>query len=331
MMVIIGDASMFLFFHLARAEVSFASAVRGLRCGSAMPPPAVASTVFGRQIFPSRSRKPNSTDSTSSTSTADAVARAAAREAAAAAAPVTGVVLQAQVKAEPSQSPEQVARAACVGRQERSVSPRQHGRRKRSLAEEGVAAAAPEAFGETEPEQRRCRSRRSKQPSTSCPPPPRRRRRRHRRRNEPPVPARLSPEPTPERSLGRCRGREERSEPHSVSSRRELRRKNKARSRSWREPPRKKQAGASSWRELRMESPAPRSETASSGEERRACCLRPWPGIDAEAPGGLRRHAWREYKRELVPERLPPDVVVQLADRAAARFQKDIEKWRNWF
>jgi hypothetical protein len=116
-----------------------------------------------------------------------------------------------------------------------------------------------------------------------------------------------------------------------MSPRRELRRKNKARSMSRREPPWKKQAGASSWRERRMESPRPRSETASSGSGRDACCLRPWPGIDAEASGGLRRHAWREYKRELVPERLPPDVVVLVADRAAARFQKDIETWRNWF
>jgi len=296
-----------------------------------MPPPVVASTVFGRQIFPSRSRKPNSTDSTSSTSTAEAVARAAAREAAVAAAPVTGMVLQAQVKAEPSQSPEQVARAACVGRQERSVSPRQHGRRKRSLAEEGVAAAAPETFGETEPGQRRCRGRCFKQPSTSCPPPPKRRRRRHRRRHESPESARLSSERIPERSRGRRRGREERSEPHRVSSRRELRRKNKARSRSWREPPRKKQAGASSWREPRMESPAHPSENASSGEERRACLLRPWPGIDAEASGGLQRAAWRQYKRELVPDRLPPDVLLQLADRARARFQKDVKKWRDWF
>ena len=299
-----------------------------------MPAPVLASTVFGRAILPSRSRKPNSTESTSSTSTAEAAARAAAREAALAAAPVAGVVLQvhgATSKASPPQSPEEVARAACVGRAERSVGLGRHRRRRRSLAQAAVAAAAPEAFGETEPEQRRRRSRPAKKPSTSCPSPPRRRRRRHRRREVPPVPARLSREPTPERSLGRCRGREGKSEPRSVSSRRELRRKNKARSRSWREPPRKKQAGASSWRELREKSQAPRSETASSGEERPACCLRPWPGIDAEAPGGVRRNAWRQYKGKLVAQSLPPDVVQQLAERAAARLQKDVKKWRGGF
>ena len=130
------------------------------------------------------------------------------------------------------------------------------------------------------------------------------------------MPAQPSREQSPARRLGRRLRRGDSSGPRSVSSQRE--------------PRRKKQAVASSRRELRLESQAPRSETASSGDDQ-ACSLKPWAGVDPEAPGRVRRKAWRQYKGELLPPTIPPETLQQLAERAAARLQRDVNRWRAGF